>query len=221
VIRRRTAFNTSVSNAIVTPCPGGSDALLDVSPRNRVKLKICLVGDSGVGKSSIIRRYVLDMFDDAYLQTLGAKVTKKSFVLPVFRRGSPVEIVMTIWDIMGNAGFQELLKESYFYGCQGVLAVADVTSRTTLEGLDGWIDRAYDVAGEVPVHILVNKVDLVADAGESEDRVRAFSSAYDSPYAFVSAKRGDNVSRAFEELARRIVDPRPADPVLVDAIARY
>jgi len=221
VIRRRTDFNTSVSDATVTPCPGGSSALLVDSPRNRVKLKICLVGDSGVGKSSIIRRYVLDIFNDAYLQTLGAKVTKKSLVFPALRRGAPVEIVMTIWDIMGNAGFQELLKDSYFYGCQGVLAVADVTSRTTLEGLDGWIDRAWDVAGEVPVHILVNKVDLVAGAGEEEDRIRAFSSAYDSPYAFTSAKRGDNVSRAFEDLARRIVEPRPPDLVLVDAIARY
>jgi len=186
-----------------------------------VKVKICLVGDSGVGKSSIIRRYVLDMFDDTYFQTLGAKVTKKSFVLPVFRRGAPIEIVMTIWDIMGNAGFQELLKQSYFYGAQGVLAVADVTNRTTLEGLDGWIYRAWDVAGEVPVHILVNKVDLVGDTSEDEDRVRTFSSAYDSPFAFTSAKRGDNVFRAFEDLARRIVDPRPADPVLLEALARY
>ena len=221
MIRRGTPFNTLVSHAIATPCPGGSAALLVDSPRHRVKLKICLVGDSGVGKSSIIRRYVLDMFDDAYLQTLGAKVTKKSLMLPVYRRGPPVEIVMTIWDIMGNAGFQELLKESYFYGCQGVLAVADVTSRTTLEGLDGWIDRAWDVAGEVPVHILVNKVDLVDDPQEDVDRVRAFSTAYDSPYAFTSAKRGDNVFRAFEDIARRIVDPRSADPVLLEAIARY
>jgi len=179
-----------------------------------------LVGDSGVGKSSLIRRYVVDLFDDAYLQTLGAKVTKKTLLLPVFRKGAPIEIVMTIWDIMGNAGFQELLKESYFFGCQGVLAVADVTDRTTLEGLDGWIDRAWGVAGEVPVHIVVNKIDLAARAETEQDRVRAFSAAYESPYVFTSAKRGDNVFRAFEDLARRIVDPRPEAPPLLDAISR-
>ena len=175
--------------------------------RERVKVKVCLVGDSGVGKSSLIRRYVLDMFDDAYVQTLGAKVTKKTVLLPVFNPRAPVEVVMTIWDVMGNAGFRELLKESYFFGCQGILAVCDATQRVTLEDLDGWIDRAWDVAGDVPVHILVNKVDLEGPSVE-QDRVRAFSEAYASPYMFTSAKRGDNVLKAFEDLARRIVDPK-------------
>jgi putative ribosome biogenesis GTPase RsgA len=67
----------------------------------------------------------------------------------------------------------------------------------------------------VPVHILVNKVDLVDDPEEQVDRVRTFSSAYASPFAFTSARRGDNVARAFEDLARRILDPHPADPILV------
>jgi small GTP-binding protein len=195
----------------------GESMLLVDTPHSRVKVKVCLVGESGVGKSSLIRRYVLDMFDDAYLQTLGAKVTKKSLMLPVFHKGPPIEVVITLWDIMGNAGFQELLKQSYFYGCQGLLAVADVTSRQSLEGLDGWIDRAWDVAGEIPVHILVNKVDLVEEVGEAQDRVRAFSSAYDSPFMFTSAKRGDNVAKAFEDLARRIVDPRPQAVAVLDA----
>ena len=174
----------------------------------RVKVKLCLVGDSGVGKTSLVRRYVLDMFDDGYIQTLGAKVTKKTVVLPVFNPGAPIEVVMTIWDVMGNAGFRELLKESYFFGCQGILAVSDVTQRVSLEDLDGWIDRAWDVAGDVPVHILVNKVDLEEPAAVDEDRVRAFSEAYASPYLFTSAKRGDNVGKAFDDLARRIVDPQ-------------
>jgi len=183
---------------------------------SRVKVKVCLVGDSGVGKTSLIRRYVLDMFDDEYIQTLGAKVTKKTVLIPVHNPSPPLEIVMTIWDVMGNAGFRELLKEAYFFGCQGIFAVCDVTQKVTLEDLDGWIDRAWDVEPDVPVHILVNKVDLVegrdADAMD-EDRVRAFSEAYASPYVFTSAKRGDNVLKAFEDLARRIVDPRR--PVLV------
>ena len=181
---------------------------MEPSVRYRVKVKLCLVGDSGVGKTSLIRRYVLDMFDDVYIQTLGAKVTKKSILLPVYNPGPPIEVVATIWDVMGNAGFRELLKESYFFGCQGILAVCDVTQRVTLEDLDGWIDRAWDIAGDVPVHILVNKVDLEGRTAVEADRVKAFSEAYGSPYMFTSAKRGDNVSRAFDDLARRIVDPK-------------
>ena len=181
---------------------------MDPPVHDRVKVKLCLVGDSGVGKTSLIRRYVVDMFDDLYIQTLGAKVTKKTILLPVFNPGPPIEVVMTIWDVMGNSGFRELLKESYFFGCQGILAVCDVTQRVTLEDLDGWIDRAWDVAGDVPVHILVNKADLEERASVQADRVKAFSEAYGSPFVFTSAKRGDNVSRAFDDIARRIVDPK-------------
>ena len=217
MIRGRPLFTTHTSHGTDTPCPGGSLSILE-APRSRLKVKVCLVGESAVGKSSLIRRYVLDMFDDSYLQTLGAKVSKKSLMLPVPRSAPAREVVMTIWDIMGNSGFQELLKESYFYGCQGLLAVADVTRRATLEGLDGWIERAWGVAGEVPVHFLLNKVDLVRDTDEDVDRVRAFSAAYDAPDAFTSARRGDNVVRAFEDLARRILDPRPANPVLLEAV---
>jgi small GTP-binding protein len=188
--------------------------------QSRVKVKVCLVGDSGVGKTSLIRRYVLDMFDDAYIQTLGAKVTKKTILIPVHNPGPPLEVVMTIWDVMGNAGFRELLKESYFFGCQGIIAVCDVTKRITLEDLDGWIDRAWDVSPDVPVHILVNKVDLDGTAAVDEDRVKAFSAAYGSPYMFTSAKRGDNVTRAFDEIARRILDPKPASVVAVPGMGR-
>lgn len=179
---------------------------------SRVKVKVCLIGNSGVGKTSLIRRYVLDMFDDVYVQTLGAKVTKKSILIPVHTPRPPLEIVMTIWDVMGQAGFRELLRDTYFFGCQGILAVADVTERASLEDLDSWIDRAWDITPDVPVHFLVNKVDLLDEGLDrramDEDRVRAFTQAYDSPYQFTSAKRGDNVTRAFEDLARRIVDPK-------------
>jgi len=194
--------------------------LLQLEPplQSRVKVKLCLVGASGVGKTSLIRRYVLDMFSDDYIQTLGAKVTKKTILIPVHNPSPPLEVVMTIWDVMGNAGFRELLKESYFFGCQGILAVCDATQRVTLEDLDGWIDRAWDVAPDVPVHILVNKVDLQGPALD-EDRVRSFSEAYGSPYLFTSAKRGDNVTKAFDEIARRIVDPKRARPLAVPGFA--
>jgi len=184
-----------------------------------MKSKIALIGESSVGKTSLIRRFVRDEYDDKYLHTVGTKVAKIELTVPLGE--FEVLVDMSIFDIMGQKGFKDMVKETFFHGCQGLLAVCDVTQKATLEGLDGWIDRAWDVAGEVPVHILVNKVDLVDDPQEDVDRVRAFSTAYDSPYAFTSAKRGDNVFRAFEDIARRIVDPRSADPVLLEAIARY
>src|SRR2546426_457177 len=99
-----------------------------------LKSKICLVGERGVGKSSLIRRYVLDQFDDKYVRTLGAKVEKKTMRLDVPERHAQVDIYMAIWDIIGHVGFRQLLGDSFFNGAQGILAVADLTRRETLVG---------------------------------------------------------------------------------------
>src|SRR5437870_3108450 len=106
----------------------------------RLKSKVCLVGEKAVGKTSLIRRYVIDMFDEQYLTTIGTRVTKKELRLPMLGHDLVVDLDMTIWDIMGEKGFRELLKDAYFYGTNGVLAVADLSRRRTLDDLDDWVD---------------------------------------------------------------------------------
>jgi len=171
----------------------------------RVKLKVCLVGERGVGKTSLVRRYVLDVFSDKYVQTLGTKVSKKEIDLFVPREDLRIHALIQVWDIMGNLGFRDLLRAAYFHGVQGILAVCDVTDGPTLGSLESWLDGAKDVSGEVPVHLLVNKVDL--EPALQEGDVRGFAQPRDMPYLYTSAKRGDNVTRAFEDLTRRIVEP--------------
>ncbi len=171
----------------------------------RVKLKVCLVGDRGVGKTSLVRRYVLDMFSDAYVQTLGTKVSKKEIDLFVPRADLRIHALIQVWDIMGHLGFRELLRAAYFHGCQGILAVCDVTDEPTLPEIDSWISGAADVTGDIPVHLLVNKADLEPTIRERE--IEDFTKKRAMPYLYTSAKRGDNVTRAFEDLARRITEP--------------
>src|SRR2546421_2287357 len=97
-----------------------------------LKSKICLVGARGVGKSSLIRRYVLDQFDDKYVRTLGAKVEKKTMRIDVPGRHAHVDISIAISDIIGHVAIRQLLGNSFFNGAQGILAVADLTRRETL-----------------------------------------------------------------------------------------
>src|SRR5207247_195637 len=80
-----------------------------------------------------------------------------------------LKIDMTIWDIMGQKGFRELLKEAYFYGARGILAVCDVTRKKTLDDLDDWIEGVYSVTGKIPIEFLGNKVDLKDQVQISED----------------------------------------------------
>ena len=178
---------------------------MEVGNEDRIKMKVCLVGDKAVGKSSLISRYVLDQFDDGYLKTMGSKVSKKSLVLKHPRDGREVRVDMTVWDIMGNKGLADLLMSSYVHGAQGIIAVCDVTRKSTLEGLEDWIDDGLEVAGGVPIHILVNKADQHDEFDFSRDDVmEAINSGSD--VTFTSARTGDNVEEAFHELAMSILE---------------
>jgi len=169
-----------------------------------MKIKICLVGEAAVGKTSLIRRFVLEDFDDKYIQTLGTKVSKKELSVPPWDGNESVKIDMTIWDIMGQKGFRELLKEAYFYGAKGVIAVADVTRKTTLDDLDDWIEGVYSVTGKIPIQFMANKWDLKDQTELGEEELVQATKAYGSPYFFTSAKTGEGVERAFQDLAERI-----------------
>ena len=141
--------------------------------RQKMKVKICLVGEGAVGKTCLIRRFVHDQFEDRYISTLGAKVSKKEIVIQ--GNGAAVDVDMTIWDIMGEKGFRELLKEAYFHGAQGVLAVCDVTRKETLTDLEEWIAAVVKVTGNIPVELLANKVDLKDERVVSDGDVKSLA----------------------------------------------
>lgn len=169
-----------------------------------LKSKVCLVGEKAVGKTSLIRRYVLNMFDEGYLTTIGTRVSKKEVRVLLPERDLLVEVDMTIWDIMGQKGFRELLKEAYFYGAKGVIAVADVTRKTTLDDLDDWIEGVYSVTGKIPIQFMANKWDLKDQAELGEEEMVQATKAYDASFFFTSAKTGESVETAFQNLAERI-----------------
>ena len=174
--------------------------------KKSLKSKVCLVGEKGVGKTSLIRRYVMDVFDDTYITTIGTKVTKKETKLFRPELEAEIRVDMTVWDIMGEKGFRQLLKESYFYGANGVLAVADITRKKTLDDLDDWIDGVEDVVGKVPILVAVNKADLLDGAQYSLKEITQTARAYDSEFMYTSAKTGEGVEDCFKKLGNLMVD---------------
>ncbi len=168
--------------------------------RRTLKSKICLVGDTAVGKTSLIERFVVDVFDDRYLTTLGTKVTKKVVEVALPDAGFVAQLDMTIWDIMGQPGFRQLLKDAYFFGVRGVLAVADLTRRSTLDDLAGWIKCVEQVVGQVPVVVAVNKADLADDADFGRSEIERVARALHSDVLMTSAKTGEHVEDAFQRL---------------------
>ena len=163
-----------------------------------MKVKVCFIGDAGVGKTSLIKRFVLDVFDDRYIATIGTKVTKK--IVEVDDGGNEVRVMMLVWDIMGQKGFRELLREAYFFGAHGAIAVCDLTNKETLEELRYWIKALTDVAGDVPIVFAGNKADLQNESVVKEADLKDLADKYGAEAFLTSAKTGQNVEDVFKAL---------------------
>ncbi len=169
------------------------------------KLKICLVGEEGVGKTSLVHRFVSGAFDESYIRTLGAVVSKKTVTLGSFH-GRPVHVDLMILDIMGKRTFLQLFKDAYFNGAKGILAVFDVARKASLRDLTLWIDGVRESVGPIPVYALGNKVDLKDRRELTDDDARKTLLSYECPIFYTSAKTGENVEEAFQGLAKTIIE---------------
>ena len=185
----------------------------------RVKRKVLLLGDGAVGKTSLVRKYVMDKFDDRYITTIGTKVTKK--VLEFRMKGETVELTMMLWDILGQKGYTGIQRSSY-RGAEGIIFVCDNTRPETLKSLEEyWIPEAISVIGSAPFVFAVNKSDL-PNPKISEDDIKALAERYAAPYFFTSAKTGSNVEDMFKALGRVVLGEarKPAEPPPISAEKR-
>jgi len=172
---------------------------------NRImKKKICLIGDSRVGKTSLIKRYVNDEFDDKYIATIGAKISKKEMNVIVENSGVKyaTTITLSIWDLIGHRDreYWSLLKR-YYLNTDGALFVCDVTSKSSLDNLKEWINSLFNTIGVVPFIVMANKSDLENEAEFSENELNNLVKQYNSEFYMTSAKTGDNVNLSFQRLS--------------------
>ncbi len=167
-----------------------------------IKQKILLLGDGAVGKTSLIKRYVLDQFDDKYIVTIGAKVSKKLIRVNIFKNIG-MDIKLMIWDVIGQHGYTGVHASS-FIGTDGVLMVYDVTRPETLKNLEEfWIPSLHKVIGNAPMIFLGNKSDLEKLTVESKEN--EIIRKYETKILMTSAKSGENVELAFLELGRMLM----------------
>ncbi|KYK30593.1 MAG: hypothetical protein AYK23_00960 [Candidatus Proteinoplasmatales archaeon SG8-5] len=165
--------------------------------------KICLLGDGAVGKTSLIRKFVFDRFDDKYIMTFGTKVSKKQVELS--RDGQEYMMTFLIWDILGQRVHNNL-HAAYYQGASGAFLVCDVTRRDTLDNLEEWIDVFRGVNKEAPVILLGNKFDLVDEAQFNTADLKDLADKFGMKYHMTSAKTGDHVEESFLELGNEIID---------------
>lgn len=163
--------------------------------------KICLIGDFGVGKTSLVRRFIEDKFSDRYLTTIGVKVSRKS----VFVKDSQVNLL--VWDIEGQTK-QKTISTTYLQGAHGAIVVGDLTRNETLQNLSNHLQLFSEVNPQSKIIVALNKSDLMTVEKRNKlvelyncDRDRQVLKTYTT-----SAKTGQYVNTMFDELATRIID---------------
>jgi small GTP-binding protein len=171
----------------------------------QIAKKILLIGDPAVGKTSLIRRFVLDIFDDSYLSTLGTKVTNKTMILSLPEINQKVELKLMIWDVMGQKEYA-MIQESAYMGSNGAIIVGDLSRQETLGHLGNWVSDLYNITSVIPLVFIGNKVDLIDPSNISRDELEKLAMSYEAPLVYTSAKSGENVENMFQIMAKLLTN---------------
>jgi small GTP-binding protein len=174
--------------------------------------KVCIVGDFGVGKTSLIRRFVDFQFSDQYLSTVGVKISRKLLQLEKIADTIPEKsllqsLQMMIWDIEGQTQFQAIVP-SYLQGARGIIIVGDLSRPETIEHIQGHLSLVDSLElKKVSVMIALNKVDLAQPDTSPQQQLIANFQAHSEVVGVytTSAKTGSNVETIFHELAQKII----------------
>lgn len=177
--------------------------------------KVILCGDAGVGKTSLLARYVDDLFSEEYIQTVGANFLIKEIDLSMILDELEIEnpklkedikekgFKLYFWDIGGQR--QSLFSnEYYFVQAVGAMVIFSLDRLESFENIDFWISKLKELSGDVPFILVGNKTDLtrVIDQEKIDKKLQEL----DVKYFETSAKLNENVDKAFESLSVQILN---------------
>jgi len=162
-------------------------------------VKTVVVGDSGVGKSCLLKRFADNEFDDSYVSTIGVDFAIKTIDM----QGKVAKL--QLWDTAGQERFQGITT-SYYRGAHAIMVVCDVTELSSLWHVDKWMKEIRTYAGDdTPVVLVGNKTDLKAKRVVSEEMMLKKAGEYDLPYVETSAKNAVNVEKCFRTLVEEYI----------------
>lgn len=163
-----------------------------------IQKKVCLLGDFGVGKTSLVARAVKNEFPEKYLTTVGVKMDTKSVSV-----SNELDVKVILWDIAGDSVLNSKAS-SYVRGSAGFIFVADGTRMNTLTSVLQIKMEANRLLGELPCVLLINKHDLIDQWDVCEATLKDIQ-AHGWQIFYTSAKTGENVELALTTLAQNLV----------------
>jgi Ras-related protein Rab-1A len=164
--------------------------------------KILLVGDSGVGKSSLLLRFTDDMFQETFISTIGVDFKIRNVKI------QDKVVKMQIWDTAGQERFRTITS-SYYRGAHGIIVVYDITDQASFNNAKMWLSEIERYAcGNVTKLLVGNKADMNDKRAVETSAGKAFAQQQGMLFAEASAKAGQGVEDAFMVLVKEIFDKR-------------
>jgi small GTP-binding protein len=162
-----------------------------------IQKKICMVGAPGVGKTSLVARFVKSIFSDKYLTTVGVKIDKKALHI------QDQDITLVLWDLAGEDEFLQL-QTSYLRGSAGYLLIADGTRMSTLLKAITLQKKVEDAVGDIPFILVTNKMDMKDQWEITEEALEAPSKSW--TVRQTSARTGFGVDLLFDDLTKMMLE---------------
>jgi len=187
-----------------------------MASQKKILLKIIVLGESGVGKTSLLLRYVENRFTLNTKSTIGANFLTKRMEI-----GDKVATCQ-IWDTAGQERFQGL-GTAFYRGSDGVIFVFDVTQRKSFEELEQWkkaflIQVGQEGNDKFPMIVIANKVDLEESREVPQKEMKEWCAKHNLTWFETSAKEGANVDKAFEEIASLVISRMKPEDILYDTV---
>ncbi len=162
-------------------------------------IKIVLLGDANVGKTSLLYRWIENKFRENYKSTLGVNLLKKDMNITGYG-----EVSAQIWDLGGQESFKSL-RRLYLEGANGALLLYDMTNKESYEKLDEWIQSFKEDRENEPIILIGNKSDLKDKIKITDKDANQFAKRNKVDIIITSAKTGKNVEKSFIELTTKIL----------------
>jgi len=165
-------------------------------------LKLCVLGDGAVGKTSLIIRHVDKRFVTEYKPTIGFDIALKT--MKIQEEGISAELL--IWDIAGQAIFEKI-REEYLQGTNAAMIIFDLTRQETYDHVKDWLRELNTYAGKVPFVLVGNKADLASKKVISDEVGKKYAKTLGAiDYIETSAKTGQKVEDAFEKIIKNVIE---------------
>ena len=161
-------------------------------------IKILFVGDSSVGKTSLLLKYVDGHFSDTHMSTIGVEYKDK--IININGR----EVNLQIWDTSGQERYQSITK-NFYRNADGILFIFDLTNEESFNHIKNWLTTSEDCKKDFKKILVGNKSDLMFDRKVSDEKIEKFAEKKEMKFFEASAKDGTNVDRIFKEMAQLIL----------------